>query len=85
MVAELEFGLGSYSPGIPEIIYTNYFRPKDWHKRARDDLTKFIQYSIQNMSGYVIGFYRAAFFVVSITDDKMLEKFVSGLKPKIRE
>ena len=61
----------------------NFFRPKDWHMRARDDLYKCTQYSIHNMSAYTTAFYHAASHVVGITDDKMLDRFVAGLEHKI--
>ena len=63
----------------------NYFRPKDWHRRARDDSCKYTQYDMCNTSGYITAFCCTASHVVGITDDEMLDRFVSGLKPKIRE
>ena len=63
----------------------NYFRPKDWHKRARDGLHKCIKYNIRNVSGYITAFHRAVSCVVGITDEEMLDRFVVGLKPKIFE
>ena len=40
---------------------------------------------MRNVSDYVAEFYYTASCVVGITDDEMLDRFVVGLKPKIRE
>ena len=37
------------------------------------------------VSSYIIAFYCAASRVVGITDNKMLDRFAAGLKPKIHE
>ena len=52
---------------------------------ARDDLHKCAQYSAYNMSGYTTAFHHAASYVVGIIDDKMLDRFVVGLKPIIHK
>ena len=61
----------------------NYFRPKDWYKRVRDNLHRCTQYSMHNMSSYIAVFHCAASRAVGITDDELLDRFVTGLKPKI--
>ena len=53
--------------------------------RDRDDLQKCTQYSMYSISGYITAFHYAVSLVVGITDDKMLDRFVTGFKPKIRE
>ena len=53
--------------------------------RARDGLHKCTQYIMCNMSGYITAFHCAASHVVGITYDKVLDRFIAGLKPKIRE
>ena len=40
---------------------------------------------MHNVSGCITVFRHAASCVVGITDDEMLDRFVVGLKPKIRD
>ena len=54
----------------------NYFGPKDWHRRAKDDLHECTQYDMHNASGYIIAFYLAASHVVGIADNEMLDRFL---------
>ena len=61
----------------------NYFRPKNWHRRARNDLHKYTQYSMHNVSSYITAACCAVSCVVGITDDEMFDRFVAGLKPTI--
>ena len=42
------------------------------------------QYSINNVTSYITAFYCVVSHV-GITDDKILDRFVIGLKPKILE
>ena len=66
-------------------LIQNYFRPKNWYRRARDDLPKFTQYSMRYISGYITVFCHAVSCVVGITDNEMLDRFFIELKPKIQE
>ena len=43
------------------------------------------QYSIHSVSSYTTAFYHTASYVVGITDDEMLDRFVAGSEAKIRE
>ena len=40
---------------------------------------------MHSVSGYITVFYHAISRAVGITDDEMLDRFIVGLKPKIRE
>ena len=40
---------------------------------------------MRNVSSYITAFHCGVSHIVGITDDKMLDKFVAGLKPIIRE
>ena len=40
---------------------------------------------MHNVSGYISAFCHAVSHVVGITDAEILDRFVVGLKPKIRE
>ena len=40
---------------------------------------------MHNVSGYITAFYLAASRLVCITGDEIMDRFVAGLKPKIRE
>ena len=48
-----------------------------------DGLRKYTQYSMHNVSRYVTAYHYAISYIVGITDDEMLDRFVVGLKPKI--
>ena len=37
---------------------------------------------MHSVSSYIIVFYYAVFFVVGITDDEILDRVVTGLKPE---
>ena len=58
-----------------------YFKPADFHRRARDRLARCQQ--THSVARYIDAMKRIAQQVNGVTDDEMLDRFVCGLKPAL--
>lgn len=58
-----------------------YFRPADYHRRARDALASCSQTGA--VSRYIDAMKRHGQRVAGITDDEMLDRFIRGLKSNV--
>lgn len=60
---------------------SHYFKPADFHRRARDKLARCKQTGA--VAPYIDAMKRIEQQVHGITDDEMLDRFIRGLKPEI--
>ena len=60
-----------------------YFKPADFHRRARDELAACKQRNPNNVSGYIDAMKRIKQKLPNIQDDEMLDRFTRGLIPSI--
>ena len=59
-----------------------YFRPADFHRRARDSLANCVQ--TKGVPAYIYAVKKCAQRLPEVTDDELLDRFVRGLKANVQ-